>query len=78
MKIKVVAPLDGEIITVGAKRFRSTDVVFMPKTHDLPDGEIITVGDTTLPLRGSVVPVAASHSGRHGLRRGSCLCVSGA
>ena len=35
---------DGNIITIGARRFRCAVVLFHPKSYDHPDGNIITVG----------------------------------
>ena len=33
---------------LGAKRFRHEDVLFQPKNHELPDGDIITVGSSLI------------------------------
>ena len=42
-KTKVVAPPDSIILIVGAKRFRCAEVLFLPKTYELPGGNILTV-----------------------------------
>ena len=42
-KIKVVAPTDGNIFNVGAERFRCAEVLFLPKTREIPDGNFFTV-----------------------------------
>ena len=55
MKSKVVAPPDN-ILTVGAKRFRCVEVLYFPKTSELPDGTRSSLRAQTLPRRGSVVP----------------------
>ena len=51
---------DGNIITVGAKRFRCAEVLFQPKACVLPDGKHHHCWHQTLPLRGSVVPAKFS------------------
>ena len=43
MKIKVVAPPDDNILTVGAQRFRCAEVLFPSKVNKLLDGNIFTV-----------------------------------
>ena len=45
MKFKVVAPPDGEIITVAAqKRFRCAEVLLLPQTFELPHDNIFNGG----------------------------------
>ena len=47
------------------KRFRCAEVLFLPKTNELPDGnKITTVGAKTLPLRGSVAPAEDQRASR--------------
>ena len=55
MKIKVVAPTDNVILTVGAKRFRNAEVLFSPKFNKLLDCNIVTV-DAKRFRCGNVVP----------------------
>ena len=64
IKIKVVAPPDGNISNVGAKRFRCAEESFQCETHELPDGQMIIVGARTLPLCGSVIAVGRPMSSR--------------
>ena len=47
-------------ITVGTRRVRCEEVLFQPKTHELPNGEVIAAGAKRVRYGGSVVPVKLS------------------
>ena len=46
------------ILTIGAKRFRYTEMLFRPKTWELKDGKVITVGATRSRYADSVRSVS--------------------
>ena len=45
---------DGSNITVGVKRFRHAEVLFLPKIYELPDGNIFTVNVVSLQCAGEL------------------------
>ena len=65
------------MFNVGAKRFRCDEVLFQPKTHELPDGEIITVGAKTLPFHGSIVSAGDPRTPRLSNASVTWKCCSG-